>query len=256
MRFSESHSAVNEIEDLKLFVGVHRDLTERKQLEREIVDAASLEQQRIGEDLHDRVGQELTALNMMVGDLAETVRTDPEKALHVVERMAQGLRRSQQELREALRGLLFVSISAKGLVEALAELADRTQSDGKVSCTLRCPEPVSLPNGQNAAHLYLIAREAVHNSLKHAQARNIDINLAKMDGGLVLTVKDDGVGMAASPKEHTSLGLRIMRGRAAIIGAKLTIEPCHPSGTLVTCAWQRTGHVQEQEQQTGPDPDY
>ncbi|HXY34939.1 MAG TPA: PAS domain S-box protein, partial [Planctomycetaceae bacterium] len=58
--------AVEEIKDLKLFVGVHRDLTERKQLEREIVEAASLEQQRIGEDLHDRVGQELTALNMMV----------------------------------------------------------------------------------------------------------------------------------------------------------------------------------------------
>ncbi|HXY34940.1 MAG TPA: ATP-binding protein [Planctomycetaceae bacterium] len=140
-------------------------------------------------------------------------------------------------------------------MEALTELAERTRSDGKVNCTFRCPEPVSLPNGQNAAHIYLIAREAVHNSLKHAQARNVDIDLAKMDGGLVLTVKDDGVGMAVPPKEHAGLGLRIMRGRAAIIGAKLTIEQCRPSGTLVTCAWQGAGNVQEEEQQTGPDPD-
>src|SRR5262249_35609349 len=57
--------AVSEIEHLKLFTGIHRDLTERKQLEREVVEAASLEQRRIGQDLHDSVAQELTALNLL-----------------------------------------------------------------------------------------------------------------------------------------------------------------------------------------------
>ena len=103
------------------------------------MEIASLEQRRIGQDLHDSVGQELTALNLLAGDLAETLRTDPANASQLVERMVQGLQRSQQELRAVLRGLLPVSVDAEGLMAALSDLADRTQQEGKVTCTFRLP---------------------------------------------------------------------------------------------------------------------
>jgi signal transduction histidine kinase len=80
--------AVSEIEHLKLFTGIHRDLTERKQLEREVVEVASLEQRRIGQDLHDSVAQELTALNLLAKDLAESLESDPAKASQLVEQMS------------------------------------------------------------------------------------------------------------------------------------------------------------------------
>jgi signal transduction histidine kinase len=87
-----------------------------------------------------------------------------------------------------------------------------------------------------AKHLQIsFAQEAVHNVVRHAQARQVRITLKKADGGLILSVQDDGIGMPASPTEHQGLGLRIMRNRAAIIGATLTIEPARPKGTLVTC---------------------
>jgi two-component system CheB/CheR fusion protein len=243
--------AVSEIEHLKLFTGIHRDLSERKKLEREVVEMASLEQRRIGQDLHDSVAQELTALNLLAKDLAETLRSDPAKAAQLVERMDQGLKRSQLELRTVLRGLLPVSVDSQGLMAALADLADRTQREGKVACTFDCPESVSVADNLTATHLYLIAQEAVHNALKHGQPRSIRISLESTHF-LVLRVQCDGIGMPTRPEANGGLGLRIMRNRAAIIGATLTIEPAKPRGTVVTCVLKRTNHEPEQAQTASP----
>jgi len=231
--------AIREIKHLNLFTGIHRDLTERKQLEREVVETASREQRRIGQDLHDSVAQELTALNLLARDLAETLQADPAKATPLVERMEQGIQRSQQELRAVLRGLLPVSVDSQGLMAALTDLADRTQRQGQVNCTFDCPDSVAVADNLAATHLYLIAQEAVHNAVKHARAREVRITLNKAEVGLILGVQDDGVGMPAPPTEIQGLGLRIMRNRAAILNATLTIEPAKPTGTVVRCVLAR-----------------
>jgi two-component system CheB/CheR fusion protein len=165
--------AVSEIEHLKLFTGIHRDLTQRKQLERDVVEIASVEQRRIGQDLHDTVAQELTALNLLAGDLSETIPTDPARTSELVEQISRGLHRSQKELRAVLRGLLPVAVDREGLMAALADLADRTGQEGKVTCVFDCPEEVSVPDNVAATQLYFITQEAVQNAVKHAQARTI-----------------------------------------------------------------------------------
>jgi signal transduction histidine kinase len=246
--------AVSEIEHLGLFTGIHRDVTERKELERDVVEAASSEQRRIGQDLHDSVAQELTALNLLAGDLADTVRTDPENASQMVEQIVQGLQRSQKELRAVLRGLLPVAVDSEGLMAALADLADRTRQEGKVTCEFDCPEPVSLADNLTATHLYLIAQEAVHNALKHGRPRNIRISL-QSNPDLVQRVQCDGIGMRAGQARNGGLGLRIMRNRAAIIGATLTIEPAQPTGTVVTCVLTRKNNEPHQGKETRPGAD-
>jgi two-component system CheB/CheR fusion protein len=244
---------VSELEQLKLFVGIHRDLTARRQLERDVVEVASLEQRRIGQDLHDTVGQELTALNLLAGELAAALRSDPAHAALLVERIGQGLQRSQQELRTVLRGLLPVAVDSEGLMAALTDLAFRTQQERKATCTFDCPEPVSVADNVTATHLYLIAQEAVHNALKHARPRNVRIRL-ESNHLMILRVQDDGSGMPAGPGPAQGLGLRIMRNRAAIIGASLTIEPGTPTGTVVTCTLVRRNH-ERQKEETRPGPD-
>ena len=231
--------AVSEIKHLGLFTGIHHDLTQRKELEREIVEAASLEQRRIGQDLHDSVAQELTALNLLVRDLGETIRAEPASALPLVQRMEQGLQRAQHELRAVLGGLLQVAVDSSGLMAALSDLADRTQQERKVNCTFHCSEPVSVADNLTATQLYLIAQEAVNNSVRHAQPKSVSISLNKATEGLDLRVQDDGMGMPAPSTDFAGLGLRIMRHRAAIIGAKLTIQPARPSGTVVSCKLPR-----------------
>jgi two-component system CheB/CheR fusion protein len=246
--------AVSEIKHLKLFTGIHHDLTRRKQLERDVVEAASLEQRRIGQDLHDSVAQELTALNLLTRDLAETLETDPAKALQLVERIEQALRRSGQELRAVLRGLLPVAVDSEGLMAALADLADRTRQVGHAACEFDCPEPVSLANNLTATHLYLIAQEAVHNAVKHGQPQNIRISL-RSNEVLVLRVQDDGIGMPPGPVAQAGMGLRIMRNRASIIGATLTIEPVQPTGTVVTCVLARQNNEPQKAPVSSPGPD-
>jgi PAS domain S-box-containing protein len=247
------HLVVSEIEDRKFFTGILRDMTEHKRLEREVVEIASEQQQRIGQDLHDSVAQELAALNLLARDLAETLGTDPARAAQLIERMDRGLRRSQQELRAVLRGLLPVAVDSEGLMAALADLTDRTQQEGKVTCTFDCPESVAVADNLTATHLYLIAQEAVHNALKHGRPRNIRISLESNEL-LVLRVQCDGIGMPAGPPASGGLGLRIMRNRAAIIGATLTIEPAEPTGTVVTCKLVRKNDEREKEE-ARPDPD-
>jgi PAS domain S-box-containing protein len=226
--------AVSEIEHLGLFTGIHRDLTERKRLEREVVEVASLEQRRIGENLHDSVAQELAALNLLVKDLADTVRNDPDGASQLLGRIGQGLQRCQQDLRAVLRGLLPVAIDRQGLMDALADLADRTRREGGVHCRFDSPQPVDVADNVTATHLFLIAQEAVHNALKHGKPRNITISL-EANHHLTLRIECDGIGMPPEAEMTRGLGLRVMRNRAAIIGATLTIVPAEPRGTLVTC---------------------
>jgi PAS domain S-box-containing protein len=217
----------------------HENVTQRKQLEREVVEIASQEQRRIGQDLHDSVGQELTALNILVGDLAETLQSSTANGPKLIERMVQGLKRSQRELRAVLRGLLPVAVDTEGLMAALSDLAERTQQEGKATCTFDCSEPVSVGDNLTATHLYLIAQEAVHNAIKHGQPKHVHITL-KSEDHLLLSVRDDGIGMAALPTEnHGGLGMRIMRNRSAIIGATISIQPVQPTGTVVTCVLAR-----------------
>jgi signal transduction histidine kinase len=210
------------------------------------VEVASLEQRRIGQDLHDSVAQELTALSLLAKDLAEILQADPAKASQLVEHIAQGLGRSQQELRAVLRGLLPVAVDSEGLMAALADLTERTQQEGKVTCTFGCPETVPVADNLTATHLYFIAQEAVHNAVKHAQAQKVRINLTT-DGDLVLRVQDDGIGIPSESVANQGMGLRIMRNRASIIGANLTIEPAKPTGTVVTCVLIRRNNERQKE---------
>jgi PAS domain S-box-containing protein len=245
------HLVVSELEDRKLFTGILRDMTEYKRLERAVVEIASQQQQRIGQDLHDSVAQELTALSLLAMDLAETIGTDPANESKIIELMKQGLKRSQEELRDVLRGLLPVALDGEGLMAALAELASRTQHQAKVVCNFDCAQPVSLTDHLAATHLYLIAQEAVHNAVKHARPRMVRISL-HADGELILKIKDDGLGIGTGKKMSGGLGLRIMRNRAAIVGATVTVAPAEPKGTVVTCTLPRKTNAAAEGKKTNP----
>jgi signal transduction histidine kinase len=127
-------------------------------------------------------------------------------------------------------------------MSALLDLATRTLQESKVTCAFDYPKPFLVEDNLVATHLYLMAQEAVRNAVKHARCRSIRISV-ESDHDLVLRVQDDGIGIADQAAEgHGGLGLRIMRNRAAIIRATLTIEPAKPTGTVITCVLARTKH--------------
>ncbi len=130
------------VDHLNLFTGILRDISHRKELEREVVEIASLEQRRIGQDLHDSVSQELTALSLLAGGLAETLQSDPSHGSQLVERLVLGCNEASKSFGPSCAGLCPVSVDTEGLMAALSDLASRMQQEDKVNCIFECPDPV------------------------------------------------------------------------------------------------------------------
>ena len=217
------------------------DITERKMLERAILEISGREQRRIGQDLHDGLGQHLTGIAFMSKvqeqKLAEKSQPEAADAAKIVRLVNEAIHKT----RELARGLLPVQSDAEGLMSALQQFASEVEDLFQIACRFDCEEPLLVPNEAVANHLFRIAQEAVNNGIKHGQARNIVIGLSAAGDGGALTIEDDGVGIAGPLANRNGMGLHIMRYRVGMIGGTLEIERRGDGGTLVTCVFPKPG---------------
>ena len=236
-RFAPLRNAKKEI--VGVIVAV-RDITERRRLEAELLEISDAEQRRIGHDLHDGLGQQLTGLEMQTFLLQDDLATSElelkrGQLQERVRQISQALRDCVTVTRSLSRGLAPVNLKAEGLMNALEQLAHQTQVPRKLQCRFVCPAPVMLDDSLTAGHLYRIAQEAVNNALKHAQARRIQIKLAQLKGTMCLQIKDNGRGLPQIQTTKTGMGLEVMRHRAHVIGASLKITTQPGKGVSVNC---------------------
>jgi PAS domain S-box-containing protein len=216
------------------------DITESKRLEKALLEISAREQRRIGQDLHDGLGQHLTGIAFMgkalEQKLAESQLPEAADAAKIVSLVNDAI----DKTRELARGLLPVGSDAQGLMSALERKASEVKNLFNVECHLQCEQKVLIPDGSTATHLYHIAQEAVNNAIKHGRASHIIVHLSPANDKLALTVTDDGVGFSTVPKTHPGMGLHIMNHRARMIGGSLEIRRCHQNGTVVTCLFPAT----------------
>jgi signal transduction histidine kinase len=222
-----------------------RDITERKRLGRQILEAGELERQRIGQDLHDDLCQHLTGITflgrVLQQRLAAKLPSEVASAAQIVELVEQAVKRA----RDLARGLLPLQLEHAGLDGSLHDLAASVQTMFGIQCHFHCEQAVSMDDPASQIQLYRITQEAITNAVRHGRARTIYIDLAQVDGRLILTVEDDGVGIRDTPAGR-GLGLRTMRHRARMIGASLKIERADTTGTIVTCMVGPHAGTQEQ----------
>jgi signal transduction histidine kinase len=143
--------------------------------------------------------------------------------------------RTRNKLRGLSHGLLPVELEEGLLAAALGQLTVVTAPDSYVACHVDCPHPDTVFDSRLATHLYRIAQEAVSNAVRHSRARNIRITLDQENGEIALRIEDDGTGLPAEAARTGGMGLRTMRYRAGLIGAKLEVGPGPRGGTLVVC---------------------
>ncbi len=224
-------------------IGANADITERKQLEKELISISDREQRRIGQDLHDGLGQQLTAIEFMCHSLRADLKKAAPELREQVSAMSAFLRQAITQTRALAHGLTAFMLDASGLQGAIAELVDSTTNLGRVQARFVCPAPVRVKDTETAVHLYRIAQEAVGNALKHARATEIEVKLVQRAGAVVLSVSDDGQGMPAAPQKNAShgVGLQVMQHRAATIGAALTVDSKRGRGVTVTCTLRQNG---------------
>jgi PAS domain S-box-containing protein len=219
------------------WLAVLNDVTERKQLEREIIEIANREQQRIGSDLHDGLGQELTGIALMLKGVLSQLRKEGSAAHREVEEVIGLVNNAIDSTRVLARGLSPVGSGRGDLGAAIQTLAARVseRSGVRVVSHLDCVEPLPLSETA-AAHVYRIVQEALTNAMRHSGAREVSIRLKTTDDELHLRVSDDGRGFEHLPADGPGgMGLKIMRYRAQMLGGDLVIETTGSGGTSVSC---------------------
>ncbi len=210
---------------------------ERKFFEQQIADLTESEQRRLGQELHDGLGQQVTGISMITATLLSKMEGESSPHTPTVSKLAASIEQAKAQVRAISKGLMPVEIDAHGLMAALEHLAESTRTLYGVDCTFDCRQTVPLDDTFKARHLYRIAQEAVHNAVKHGHPQLVDLALARDHDRLTLTVRDDGAGIAseAIARPTSGHGLRIMRYRATLIGATLTVQALPTGGTLVEC---------------------
>ena len=226
--------------DRKMFAGFVRDITERKQLEREIIEISNREQQRIGQDLHDGLGQELTGIELMCQALEQKLEAKSKTEAKQAGEIGQHIRDAVSHTRKLARGLSPVEFEANGLMSALHELAAHVQKLFRIECRFECAEPVLIRNNVFATHLYRIVQEAINNAIKHGKAGHILISLKPAGDRFALAVTDDGMGFSEETKKSGGIGLHIMKYRASVVDAALEVRSgVDGVGTEVTCIFRK-----------------
>ncbi len=239
-RIIESAGEDSEVES------IGRDITERKRLEKEVLEVSNREQRRIGHDLHDGVCQQLAATSYLIDILADQLQEKGAFEAAEAERIGRLINESISQTRSIARGLFPVKLEESGLASALAELAGNTTALFKIDCQFTGAAPAPELENSLALHLYYIAQESVLNAAKHGQATHVTITLSHANDLLTLVVADDGIGLKPpAAGQGTGMGIRIMRYRARVIGGTLDLinRPAH--GTQVKCEVPLSPKVQE-----------
>ncbi len=208
---------------------------ERVRLEREILETSERERRRIGRDLHDGIGQQLTAVSLATSGLITALESAAPELVTQAENLGGQIRETIAAVRALSHGLAPVGLQDDGLMHALHELAESTGRTARLRCVFECPTPVRVPEAAVAGHLYRIAQEAVNNALKHAAPGEIRIGLERRNGAVVLEVDDDGDGLSETPDKGNGIGLELMRHRAQIAGGALEIGSAPAGGTRIAC---------------------
>jgi PAS domain S-box-containing protein len=212
------------------------DVTERILLEREILEVSSREQQRIGNDLHDGLGQELTGVALMLRALAGRIRKEhPQANIDMNETIAL-VNHSIESTRALARGLSPVSIEGGGLLPALQTLIARARSAYGVNIQMRrlIRRPLQI-RPDAATHLYRIVQEGLTNAVRHGRASRLTLTVISTTSHIDVSVRDNGRGIAATSSRSAGIGLKTMSYRAEMLGGELSILPAPGGGTIVKC---------------------
>lgn len=214
-----------------------RDISGRKQLEREILEVSDREQRRIGHDLHDGLCQHLAGIELMSQVLEKKLAPKNKDGASRASEIARHVRETIGQTRALARGLSPVTLESEGLASALHEHAVNVEKMFRVRCHFDYDSQVLVPNHAMVSHLFRLAQEAISNAIKHGKASEISLHLKSDPGWIYLGVSDNGIGFShGTATKSSGMGLRIMKFRASMIGGTLTIERNAAGGTVVICS--------------------
>lgn len=231
---------------------VYTDISARKLMEKQVAEISDREQQRIGQDLHDTLCQQMVSIAFAAELLRDKLERYKLPEAAQAETIAEMINEGISQARHLARGLYPVRLEMDGLASALEELAATVEARSHINCRVSSEEKVLVDDQVAANNLFRIAQEAVNNAVKHGHCKNISIGLGAVDEEVILSVKDDGVGFPDQLESNPGMGLHIMNYRALMIGAALDIRRSVGGGTVVLCSFHHAPLVAKEQRVLNP----
>jgi PAS domain S-box-containing protein len=213
---------------------LEREIERRKGLEEQILEISDREQQRLGQELHDGLCQQLTAIGFMARASALRLKNHRVAQVEDLENIAQLINNSVMDARGIARDLHKEEVDAAAFAQALRVLTER--KIWNIPCRLNLKTEPKIEKNRVASEIYRILREALLNANKHSRATQVTLEVRRRKNDLIFAVTDNGVGFSPNAKTKHGLGLRIMQYRAQSIGAYLKVESPPSGGTRVVCS--------------------
>ena len=227
--------SVSEIEvgNRPLFTVIVRDISERRNVEASILEAGHQEQRRLGQLLHDGIGQQLAGVEFMSQALAQRLVALGLQEAGAARQITELIRQAIGQVRDLAQGLTPVLSEAEGLMVALRQLAEGTAAIYGVTCRFDCATPVLVTDNTMALHLFRMAQEATANALRKPRTRVVEIGLTESRDRYILAVRDDG---EHGPESNAEMELRVMQYRTGVLGGSLAFQSHESGGTEMVCS--------------------
>ena len=205
---------------------ISKDITEViefRRLQKEIIKISEFERQNIGHILHDDLGQILTGVSYLTEALKEKIVRKMYIDISDIDIISDQINKAIFQTRVLSRGLNPVHLQ-EGLALSLEELAKETERLYNITCSVVIEGDNLISDNTIAIHLLYIAKESVHNAIKHGKAKNIEIFFYVHEGNFLLRIQNDGFGIQKNGYSSEGLGLQIMKYRADMIDADFNAE--------------------------------
>ena len=222
------------------FLLVLRDMSETMRLQREILEISDQERRAVGHDLHDVLGAHLAGTAFQARILLDSLSAMAPSLLPASARLLKLINSAVRQTRQIARGLDPVFLEGGNLPLALKNLSREITTLFNIRCAFATNLSQCALAPSTVLHLYRIAQEATQNAVRHGHAATVRIEWHLRRSQFRLSIRDDGRGFPARTGSAAGMGLRLMRYRANLIGARLSIASRRGHGTTVCCTLPRT----------------
>jgi PAS domain S-box-containing protein len=218
------------------FMSEIQDISDRKRLQQLLNESTGREQRRLGQDLHDGLGQELTGLSLLASAFATKAARSSNELVGDAIALSKIAQNAVATCKDIVRGVSPLTESQGGLVRGLKELAMRVNELSASAVQFKAFEYANVTlSWDDRNQLYRIVQEALNNAVQHAEARVVSILITTTPKVVSVEVVDDGKGIAQAAIEGGGSGINTMRYRAGSLHASLTIQALPNGGTVVRC---------------------
>lgn len=243
--FTEMHKKNQEIREQSrrlrdANLALEIEVAERKRAQQEVIAITSAERQRIGQDLHDSIAQQMAAICMMSKvlwkNLSEKDLPEAKNANNIHELSKKAI----EETKNLARGFYPIELERHGFLPAIEELILNMAKMFNLECHYDFDPDIQIGDLEIATHLYRIIQEAMYNSVKYGKAKQITIALQRDAKEIMVTVQNDGLGILNYDPSSDGMGLRIMHYRAKVLGGQLEIKPGASDGSVLTLRFRES----------------